>query len=280
VHPYVIVDAFTDVPLQGNPVAVFTEGDVIPQRLMQPTARELNLSETVFVLTSEADADAQIRIFTPSTELPFAGHPVLGTAFVVAERNPDAASVRLQTGLGIVPISLTRTDGKPSFGEMEQPIPELEPFPEADLLLGALGAERSVLPVELYNNGPLQVYVALETAGQVQALEPDMTALARLGPLNISCFALTDTHVKTRMFAPGIGVPEDPATGSAAGPLALHLARHGKIGFGDQIEIHQGAEIARPSFLYARVDGSADHVERIVVGGSAVIAARGEYRLA
>ncbi|HKH30044.1 MAG TPA: PhzF family phenazine biosynthesis protein, partial [Gaiellaceae bacterium] len=95
----------------------------------------------------------------------------------------------------------------------------------------------------------------------------------------INCFAGSGRRWKTRMFAPGDGVPEDPATGSAAGPLALHLARHGRIAFGDEIEISQGAEIARPSTLYARVEGTPDAVEAIEVGGSAVIVARGEFRL-
>src|SRR6202011_846541 len=99
-----------------------------------------------------------------------------------------------------------------------------------------------------------------------------------LGEIGVSCFAGRARHWKTRMFAPGLGVPEDPATGSAAGPLALHLARHGRIDFGEQIELCQGAEIRRPSALYARVEGSAERVERVLVGGSAVIVARGEYR--
>jgi trans-2,3-dihydro-3-hydroxyanthranilate isomerase len=99
------------------------------------------------------------------------------------------------------------------------------------------------------------------------------------GLLGVSCFAGTGSRWKVRMFAPGAGVVEDPATGSAAGPLAVHLARHGRIGFGDEIEISQGIEIGRPSTLYARADGSADELERVEVGGSAVIVARGEFRL-
>ena len=97
--------------------------------------------------------------------------------------------------------------------------------------------------------------------------------------LGINCFAGSGSHWKTRMFAPGNGVPEDPATGSAAGPLAMHLVRHGRIEFGDEIEISQGAEIGRPSTLFARVEGSSEQVERVEVGGSAVIVARGAFRL-
>ena len=97
--------------------------------------------------------------------------------------------------------------------------------------------------------------------------------------MGINCIAGEGARWKTRMFAPAGGVPEDPATGSAAGPLALHVARHGRIDFGQEIQISQGAEIARPSTLHARVDGSAENVERVAVGGSAVIVARGEFRL-
>ena len=110
-------------------------------------------------------------------------------------------------------------------------------------------------------------------AGEVEvaSLKPDMSSLAALGALNVSCFAGTGERYKTRMFAPGIGIAEDPATGSAAGPLALHLALRRRIAFGQRIEISQGVEIRRPSLLYARVDGSADAVERVRVGGAAVV---------
>jgi len=111
-------------------------------------------------------------------------------------------------------------------------------------------------------------------------LRPDLARLATLeSVLGVNCFAGSGLRWKTRMFAPADGIPEDPATGSAAGPLAVHLARHGRIAFGDEIEISQGAEIGRPSTLYARAEGSAEKVERVEVGGSAVVVARGEFRL-
>ena len=121
---------------------------------------------------------------------------------------------------------------------------------------------------------------ARRTTDEVAALLPDFSRLAGLDAvLGVNCIAGSGTHWKTRMFAPAAGVTEDPATGSAAGPLALHLARHGRIAFGDEIEISQGVEIGRPSTLFARVDGSADQVERVEVGGSAVIVSRGELKL-
>jgi trans-2,3-dihydro-3-hydroxyanthranilate isomerase len=278
INEYVVADVFTDVPLQGNQLAVFTDGSGLSDEVMQRTARELNLSETVFLLPGEDGADARARIFTPIAELPFAGHPVLGTAFVLAEHT-GALVVRLQTGAGLIAVAMTREGDRLVFGEMDQPVPDKEPFGQAAELLAALHLERSELPIDAYRNGPLHVYVALESEAALAALAPDATALAALGAVGVSCFTAAGTRVRTRMFAPGLGVTEDPATGSAAGPLALHLARHGRIAFGPQIEIRQGAEIGRPSLLLARVEGSAERVERIAVGGSAVIVARGEYRL-
>ncbi len=281
-HPYVVLDVFTDVPLEGNQVAVFDDGAGLSDELMQRTARELNLSETVFLLAPQdgLDADARLRIFTPGTELPFAGHPALGSAFVVGRRH-GSSLVRLQTGAGVVPVALKREHETIVYGEMEQPIPTIEPFGRAAELLRALGLERSGLPIEAYRNGPVQVYVELPGEDGVAALRPDIGALGALGAYGVNCFAGAGTSFKSRNFAPGLGVAEDPATGSAAGPLAVHLARHGRIEFGQQIEVRQGAEIGRPSVLYARVDGTRvpERIERVLVGGAAVLVARGEYQL-
>jgi trans-2,3-dihydro-3-hydroxyanthranilate isomerase len=188
--------------------------------------------------------------------------------------------IRLETGMGIVPVALEREQDRIVFGWMKQPLPSCEPYAEEAALLAALGVERSELPVELYDNGVRHVYVALGSKEEVAALRPDVSALMDLpAVVGINCFAGEGTRWKTRMFAPAGGVAEDPATGSAAGPLAVHLGRHGRIAFGEQVEISQGAEIARPSTLYARAHGSADSLERVEVGGSAVIVARGEFRL-
>jgi trans-2,3-dihydro-3-hydroxyanthranilate isomerase len=276
---FVIADVFTDRPLEGNQLGVFTDARGVEEELMQRLARELNFSETVFVLPAEGDGHARIRIFTPSIEVPFAGHPTLGTAFVLAAPM-QLEEIRLETGRGVVPVRLEREGGRISFGRMRQPLPTIEPYDAVDELLAGLRVERSELPVELYDNGIQHVYVALASEEDVRTLRPDHGRLADLpAAMGINCFAGSGTRWKTRMFAPGDGVPEDPATGSAAGPLALHLARHGRIAFGDEIEISQGAEIGRPSTLYARADGSADAVEAIEVGGSAVVVARGEFRL-
>jgi trans-2,3-dihydro-3-hydroxyanthranilate isomerase len=276
---YVVADVFTDTPLAGNQLAVFTDARGLSEELLQPLAREVNFSETVFVYEPESGGHARIRIFTPEAEIPFAGHPTLGTAFVLAAPL-QLGEIRLETGSGIVPVALERDEsGRIVFGRMEQPLPSVAPYDGADELLAALGAD-SELPVELYDNGMRHVYVALGSEDAVAGLKPELGRLGELPPdLGINCFAGAGRRWKTRMFAPGGGVPEDPATGSAAGPLAVHLARHGRIGFGEEIEISQGTEIGRPSTLFARVEGSAEELTRVEVGGSAVVVARGEFQL-
>jgi trans-2,3-dihydro-3-hydroxyanthranilate isomerase len=275
---YVIADVFTEVALEGNPVAVFTDGGGLSDEVMQRAARELNLSETVFLLPGNDEADYRARIFTPTVELPFAGHPVLGTAFVVGERS-RGHMVRLQTGVGVVKVALQRRAGVIVFGEMEQPIPTWERLDRPEPLLAALGVQRSSLPIEVYANGPRHVFVELQDGSAVAALQPNMGALAAAGEFGVSCFAVGEGRVRTRMFGPAMGVSEDPATGSAAGPLAVHLARHGRTAFGERIEIRQGVEIGRPSILHAVAEGTADEITRVVVGGSAVVVARGEFKL-
>jgi trans-2,3-dihydro-3-hydroxyanthranilate isomerase len=273
---YVIADVFTDTPFEGNAVAVFTDAREIPEDKLQQIAREMNLSETVFVYRPEGEGHARIRIFTPSIEMPFAGHPTLGTAFVLS--GPlQLEEIRLETGMGVVPVRLERDDsGRTVFGRMSQPLPSVEPYGDQAELLEILGVAGAELPVELYDNGVKHVYVCLGSEDEVAGLRPDLGRLLDLDTVCFNCFAGGGARWKTRMFAPASGVAEDPATGSAAGPLALHLARHGRIAFGDEIEISQGKEVGRPSKLFARVDGSADDVQRVEVGGSAVTVARGE----
>ena len=316
-RPYLILDVFTDTPLEGNPLAVFTEGDGLPGETMQRIAREMNLSETVFVLPPGPDGDARIRIFTPAAELPFAGHPTLGAAFVLCgQRGLDA--IVLETGAGPVrvefaagppsppghpsplgyssPLGHPSPPGYPSAlgypslpghpflphppalpGRMGQPVSSWEPYERAADLLAALGVTASQLPVEAYRNGPRHVYVALDSEDAVARLEPDQVALGKLPGIGVNCFAGQGARWKNRNFGPALGIAEDPATGSAAGPLAVHLARHGWISFGDQIEIRQGAEIGRPSLLYATAFGDASQVTRVEVAGSAVVVGRGEF---
>jgi trans-2,3-dihydro-3-hydroxyanthranilate isomerase len=274
---YVVTDVFTGVPLTGNQLAVFTDARDLPEELLQPLARELNFSETVYVYPPAGDGHVRIRIFTPGLELPFAGHPILGSAFVLG--GPlQLVEIRIETLSGVVPVVLEREGARIVFGRMSQPIPTWRAYERADELLAALGVEASELPVEVYDLGPTHAYVALRDEAAVAALRPDLAALASFD-VGANCFAGAGTRWKTRMFAPFHGVNEDPATGSAAGPLAVHLARHGRIGYGEEIEISQGAEINRPSTLFARVEGEGERIDAVEVGGSAVIVARGEFRL-
>jgi trans-2,3-dihydro-3-hydroxyanthranilate isomerase len=276
---YVIADVFTDTPLEGNGLAVFTDARELAEERLQQLARELNLSETVFVYPPEQGGHAKIRIFTPASEVPFAGHPTLGTAFVLA--GPlQLDEIRLETGSGIVPVRLERDGARLVFGWMTQPLPTVEEYEPTESLLAALGVEESRLPIELYDNGLRHVYVMLGSKDEIASLKPDLRALAELPErVDVNCFAGSGTEWKTRMFAPAGGVPEDPATGSAAGPLACHVVRHGLVEPGTELKISQGAEILRPSVLHARALGSPDEIERVEVGGAAVVVARGEFRL-
>lgn len=274
---YVLADVFTDVPLAGNQLGVFTDARDLDELTMQALALELGFSETVFVLPPREGGHARIRIFTPRYELAFAGHPTLGTAFVLAAPL-QLGVIALETGAGVVPVALERDEsGRIVFGRMSQPVPSVHPFAEERELLRALGIERSELPVELYDNGAQHVFVALAGEAGVAALAPDLGALTRFGFVGANVFAGADGRWKLRMFSPALG--EDAATGSAAGPLAVHLARHGRIRWGDEIVISQGAEIGRPSTLHARAAGAGREIEAVEVGGSAVVVARGEFRL-
>jgi len=274
---YVLADVFTDVPLAGNQLAVFTDARDLDELTMQALAKETNLAETVFVLPpSNDEADVRIRIFTPAVELPFAGHPTLGAAFVLGGPLSKIV-IRLETAAGVVPVELERDGPRIVFGQMDQPLPSWQAVADPAPILSALGVSGSSLPVERYDLGPGHVYVELESPEAVTALAPDVAALARATRDGTNCFARDGSRWKTRMFAPNHGVVEDAATGSAAGPLSVHLARHGRIAFGERIEISQGTEIGRPSTLYATAFGTGDSIERVTVGGSAVVVARGEF---
>lgn len=279
IRGFFVADVFTGTPLEGNQLGIFPDGRGLDDDLMLKATRELKFSESVFFLPpDDPEADAHVRIFTPGGEIPFAGHPTLGSAWLLGQLLGKQI-ITLRTGAGLVPVELDREGDTITFGQMSQPVPTWAPYDRTAELLAALGTAEYGLPVETYVNGPRNVYVEISSETALDELEPDVQALARL-PVNVSCYTKTASGWSSRMFAPALGVPEDPATGSAAGPLAVHLARHGRIEFGEEIQIRQGAQINRPSVLYARAEGTADAVERVLVGGRAVIVAHGEYRLA
>jgi trans-2,3-dihydro-3-hydroxyanthranilate isomerase len=274
---YVVCDVFTDRPLAGNQLAVFTDARGLETDLMQALAREMGFAESTFVLPATAGGHARVRIFTPAVELPFAGHPTLGTAFVVGE-STQLRDVVLETGAGLVPVRLEREGARVVFGWMTQPPPRVGRFEREEELLRALGVSGSELPIDYYDNGIAHVYVTLPSRDAVAAVHPDLGRLSALTTNGVNVVAGDGEQWKTRMFAPANGVAEDAATGSAAGPLAWHLARYGRVPYGQTIRIEQGAEIRRPSVLYARAGGTTD-TPVIEVGGSAVTVARGEFRL-
>ena len=275
-YAYVVADAFTDTPLCGNPVAVFTDAEGLSARDMQRIARELNLSETTFVFPPHGDGDYHVRIFTPVNELPFAGHPTLGTAAVLGQTHGRPELV-METGMGPVPFLLDLdAEGVVTSVMMEQPIPTWSRYELEDTLLEGLGLRTSTLPVEVYRNGPRHVFVGLPSIADLSAVKPDLRVLAQLPDVAINCFAGAGKQWRLRMFSPAYGVSEDAATGSAAGPLALHLIRHGLLSFGQPIDIEQGVEMGRRSVMTATVSGTLDKLGPIRVSGSATIVAQGK----
>lgn len=274
--PYVVCDVFTDRALTGNPLAVFTDARGLDARTMQQLAREMNLSETTFVFPPERGGDAKVRIFMPTCELPFAGHPTLGTAFVLAQAS-GAREVELELPIGPVPV---RFEADRHFGWMTQPSPKVTAFDQPSALLDALELTASALPIELYDNGPRHVYIAADSHGRVADLHPNFSALAAF-PHGVCVFHYDGQRCTARYFAAHAGINEDPATGSAAGPLAVHLARHGKLPTNGELTIEQGEQLGRPSRLTVRLTPAAERAAaaRVEVGGPVVIVALGEFTL-
>ncbi|WP_405997063.1 PhzF family phenazine biosynthesis protein [Streptomyces sp. NBC_00829] len=273
-HSYVVIDAFAGKPLEGNPVAVFFDCADLPAERMQRIAGEMNLSEVTFVLPARSGGDARVRIFTPVRELPFAGHPVLGAAVALGPFT-TGDRLSLETAMGTIPVELDRKDGRVVAARMRQPLPTWKPFDRTAELLDALGVEKSTLPVEIYRNGPRHVFVGLGNVAALAEVAPDHDGLAAFDDMAANCFAGFGTHWRNRMFSPAYGVREDPATGSAAGSLAVHLARHGLTCHGESIEILQGVEMGRPSRMLARADGYGDRITAVEVGGEGVTVAHG-----
>jgi trans-2,3-dihydro-3-hydroxyanthranilate isomerase len=211
-----------------------------------------------------------VRIFTPRRELPFAGHPVIGTAYVIARATPLAA-VRLETGIGPIDVDVEREGGFVSRCVMTQPAPTFTPFADPAALEAALGAPLAGEPV-VGDNGLRHLLVPV---ADTASLQPDIAALGRLDATTVACFAPpADGTIRARVFAPAVGVPEDPATGSAAGPLAEHVVRSGLLPAG-RVEVRQGVELGRPSLL--EVDVEPGRPPR--VGGGCVAVARGGFTL-
>ena len=253
---YVVCDVFTDTPLEGNQLAVFTDARELPEETLQPLAREMNFSETVFVYPAGADAHARIRIFTPASEIPFAGHPTLGTAFVLG--GPlQLGEIRLETGVGVVPVTLEREGARIVFGRMSQPLPSVEPFGDEAALLAALGVERSELPVELYDNGLSTSTSAWRSPADVAALKPDFERLAECGALCVSTSPARARRGRRGCSLPASASPRIRRPARRPGRCASTSSATAASRRARRSRSRRASRSRGPSKLYARVDGSA-----------------------
>lgn len=271
------IDVFTDRPLEGNPLAVFPDARGLSTEQMQAIAREMNLSETTFVLPPEnAESDARVRIFTPQRELPFAGHPTIGTAFVLSERAAGKTHIRLHENAGIIDVR-RESDGR-LFMHVPQPSVQatFDDARAAEIASALALNAQSLLPdVAVHAAGAAGMaflYIALRNPERVDAAQFDAAAMRRAaGEWGRQVFIYApvgENRVYSRMFAPALGVPEDPATGSASGPLTMLLRNANIISGGDPIEAvsEQGTKMGRRSIICLRSHADG----RIEVGGRAV----------
>lgn len=301
-HRFYQLDVFTRQPLAGNALAVFPDGDGLDPSLMQALAREMNLSETTFVSPSPR-ATKRVRFFTPTSEIPLAGHPTVGTWWALTELGsiavpPDGVTtVSQETVAGVLPVHITTQGGVPIRVEMVQARPAFgATLADPALLSRALGSRATVVaadpPTQVVSTGMPQTMIPLTSRDALRALPSGgggsvlVDLLRSVGSDCAMCFALADggevALAHCRMFAPGLGVPEDPATGSAAGALGAYLVRHGLLQPRDgvaRLVVEQGVEIGRPSRIEVTVAAAGRDVTEVRVGGQAVTVIAGEVRL-
>lgn len=301
-YRFIQLDVFTRTPFGGNQLAVFPEAGGLSDAAMRAIAREMNFSETTFVLpASDARALRRVRIFTPSTELPMAGHPTVGTTFALAHegviRASDPSPIYLQLGVGTLPIDLLYEGDALSFVWMHQPAPVFQPWQgDRAQLAAALGLTvddlDATLPIEHGSAGVAFVYIPLRSLAALGRARPgaDLAAALAATSNNIGAHLFTldippgalpgGADARARMFAPGMGVAEDPATGSAAGPFGVYLVRHGRATLDatgeTRIRLEQGVEMERPSVITIAVQMDGETVRDVRVGGEAVVVAEGE----
>jgi len=296
---FVQVDVFTERVFGGNPLAVVFEAAGLSDLEMQAIAREMNCSETTFLLPpTRPDCAARVRIFTPAREIPFAGHPTIGTAWVLATEQllpPNTRRFNLEEGIGPVEVTLEGEPARPSFLWMRHGEARFGPeLSNRAGFAGALGLAESDLlagaPICTGSTGNPFLYIPLRDREVVDRARLDVPALLAVqgeGP-NVGVFVFApDPHpgagrVYSRMFAPHTsGIPEDPATGSASGPLGAYLVERGLVTPADTVNIvsEQGTRMGRPSFIRIRVGMSAGRVSEILVGGSVVPVIEGRIRV-
>jgi trans-2,3-dihydro-3-hydroxyanthranilate isomerase len=297
-YRYLHYDVFTDRPLEGNQLAVFPEPAGLTTELMQAITREMNFSECTFVFPPEAPGtDVRMRIFTPGEELPMAGHPVIGSTFslvnegVITRSQP---SFVFGLGVGPTPVSLEWKNGALDFAWMTQGNPRYDgAIGDRARFAASLGLAEGDLgdaPAEAVSCGNLFLIAPLASREAVDRVEINRAAYsavcAAAGLKELPLFVCSiesggDAQIYSRMLAPGLGVGEDPATGSAAGPLGCYLYKHRLVPrtqLTHNVSL-QGVKMLRPSRLHIAIDGRGDVVTRVRVGGRSVLVGEGTLNL-
>lgn len=292
------VDVFTKVPLTGNPLAVVLDAAALSGEDMQRIAREMNLSESTFVLPPTVpEATYRMRIFTPEREIPFAGHPSIGTAFVLSEEGffpleEPVTTVHQEIDIGVLPLDLHVQGGRVEWVVMTQGQPGVEEIVDVEDVAELLGLDPSDiaetgLPPQVASTGLRQLMVPVRSLDLVQNMAPRVAELKRFlaahSIVTTTVFSRETLNpaafVHVRVFAPDVGVPEDPATGSAAGALGAYLAQWRELPSSDPVvsfTIEQGYEMNRPSTIWVEVTREQAVATRVRVGGAAVTVLRGE----
>ena len=294
------LDVFTTRLFGGNPLAVYLDGRGLDTVTMQAIAREMNLSETTFVLPAEVAAtDVRVRIFTPDAELPMAGHPTIGTAFALAQEGvlaPGRPRVVFGLGVGPTDVDLTWQGSQLTFATMTQQPPVFGAPLDAAGAGAALTLDDAALapqyPVQVVNCGVPYLLVPLRTRADVDRARFDRAAYGKFrtahGLSDEICVYLfstetgdDDASAYARMFGASIGIEEDPATGSACGPLGSYLVRHGIVppAQASAMTVRQGVVMGRPSVMQVSVDGAAESLTRVRVGGEAVVVGEGTLNI-
>ena len=291
-YRYLHLDVFTAHPFEGNQLAVFPEPDGLSTETMQTITREMNFSECTFIFPAERGGDVKMRIFTPGKELPIAGHPTIGSAFALAIEGTIRHAheqIVFELGVGPTPVTLEWDAHGLAFAWMTQPLPsfgaEIAERGQVAAALGVNGADLvEGLPVQEVSCGVSFLYVPLRSREAVDRVVADRRAAeqccrgAGLPELPIFVFALDEDGLYSRMLAPAFGIAEDPATGSAGGPLGSYLVHHGVVrGEAARSLVNlQGAAMKRPSRIHIAIDAEGDRITRVRVGGQAVLVGRGE----
>jgi trans-2,3-dihydro-3-hydroxyanthranilate isomerase len=310
---YHLVDVFTNRPFGGNQLAVFTNGRGVPASTMQQIANELNFSETTFVLPPrEAGNDFWVRIFTPAVEMPMAGHPTIGTAFVLALEQwvelveGQETAIRFEEGVGVIPVKIQGENNSPTLIKMSQPLPEFGPeFKDRVVMAEMLSIDPSGIdstyPLQVVSCGVPFLFVPLKNLATIRQVKLRLDVWERelkdFASPHLFVFTweteLKKSTVHSRMFAPALGIAEDPATGAASGPLGCYLVKydrrllvHSTLPSGaEQVTDHpsrqehfiseQGFEVGRPSLIHIEIEREGDLITGVVVGGQCVYMGEG-----